>query len=106
MGQGRLNGVRRLTQYDALPRCAGTAALIAPNARRARASPASAEHCVDLSYSRMPRSRITSESVPMPIPSLVVFALNLEVLGRGLATVGYLFVFHRLPFVERGQASF
>src|ERR1700682_1668863 len=33
-------------------------------------------------------------------------ALNLEVLGRGLAAIGNLFVFDRLPFVERGKASF
>ena len=32
---------------------------------------------------------------------LKVFALNLEVFGRSLAAIGYLFVFNRLPFVER-----
>jgi hypothetical protein len=35
-----------------------------------------------------------------------VLALNLEVLGRGLAAIGNLFVFNRLSFVERGKASF
>src|SRR3979490_3419522 len=34
------------------------------------------------------------------------FASNLEVLGRGLAAIGNLFVFDRLSFVERGKASF
>ena len=34
------------------------------------------------------------------------FASNLEVLGRGLAAIGYLFVFHRLSFVEGRKASF
>src|ERR1700750_2787242 len=33
-------------------------------------------------------------------------ALNLEVLGRGLAAIGNLFVFDRLSLVERGKASF
>src|SRR4029079_18768279 len=33
-------------------------------------------------------------------------ALNLEVLSRGLAAIGNLFVFDRLSFVERGKASF
>src|SRR5204862_6806910 len=33
-------------------------------------------------------------------------ALNLEVLGRGLAAIGNFFVFNRLPFVERRKASF
>src|SRR5713226_8712588 len=33
-------------------------------------------------------------------------ASNLEVLGRGLATIGDFFVFDRLSFVERGKASF
>src|SRR5450759_1749866 len=33
-------------------------------------------------------------------------ASNLEVLGRGLAAIGDLFVFDRLSFVERGKASF
>jgi hypothetical protein len=32
--------------------------------------------------------------------ALKFFVLNLEVLGRGLAAIGYLFVFHRLPLVE------
>src|SRR5476649_2625650 len=35
-----------------------------------------------------------------------VLALNLEVLGRGLAAIGNLFVFHRLSFVERRKTSF
>jgi len=34
------------------------------------------------------------------------WASNLEVFGRGLAAIGNLFVFNRLPFVERGKASF
>src|SRR6267142_6916267 len=33
-------------------------------------------------------------------------ASNLEVLGRGLATISDFFVFDRLSFVERGKASF
>src|SRR4051812_49656614 len=33
-------------------------------------------------------------------------ASNLEVLGRGLAAIGNLFVFHRLSFVERRKTSF
>ena len=45
-----------------------------------------------------PNSRIASESLPLPNALL---ALNLEVLGRGLAAVGDLFVFDGLPFIER-----
>src|ERR1700688_2596783 len=33
-------------------------------------------------------------------------ASNLEVLGRGLAAIGNLFVFHGLSFVERGKTGF
>src|SRR5580692_7048313 len=36
----------------------------------------------------------------------VILASNLEVLGRGLAAIGNLFVFHGLSFVERGKTSF
>ena len=50
-----------------------------------------------------PHSRIGSESALLRTASS---ALNLEVLGRGLAAIGNLFIFNRLSFVERGKASF
>src|ERR1700709_405804 len=50
-----------------------------------------------------PNSRIASESLPLPNALL---ALNLEVLGRGLAAVGDLFVLDGLPFIERRKPSF
>jgi hypothetical protein len=50
-----------------------------------------------------PNSRIASESLPLPNALL---ALNLEVLGRGLATVGDLFVLDVLSFVECRKPSF
>src|SRR4030081_2124012 len=43
---------------------------------------------------------------PRALLPLARLASNLEVLSRGLAAIGNLFVFHRLSFVERGKASF
>src|SRR4030081_1261614 len=43
---------------------------------------------------------------PRALLPLARLASNLEVLGRGLAAIGNLFVFHRLSFVERGKACF
>src|SRR6266436_9164272 len=80
----------------------GTRVHSAPIRIRARAVSAPAE-CTQscLGFSWKFHSRIASESVTNR-----ALASNLEVLGRGLAAIGNLFVFDRLSFVERGKTSF
>src|SRR5947209_49175 len=43
---------------------------------------------------------------PRALLPLARLALNLEVLGRGLAAIGNLFVLHCLSFVQRGKTGF
>src|SRR5258708_12795255 len=56
-----------------------------------------------LRFSRKPHSRIGSESA---LSLTARLASNLELFGRGLAAIGTLFVFHRLPSFEPRTPTF
>src|SRR6266404_7594115 len=87
MGKGRLSGRTSALRADAI---------------RARAGSTLAQCALFLIFLEGP----TPGWHPRVRSSGSRLALNLEVLGRGLAAIGNLFVFDRLSFVERGKASF
>src|SRR5271156_1260169 len=88
MGDGRLIGPRRQGWKRASnPGKSGFPLL--PNAM----------HLMRL-FGKSPTPGLKSVSALRPITRL---ASNLKVFGRGLAAIGNLFVFHGLPFIERGK---